>query len=316
VRDLDRKALLAYVLVCTVWGSTYLFIRIGVEHLPPLLFAGLRHFTASLLLGAFVLWRGLPRPATWGEAAYLGAGGLFFMMISNGSVVWAEQFVPSGVASVYVVTVVIWTALADALIPGGQGRITARVVVGLVLGFLGALLLVGRSVHELLATDLRGPLALTAASVSWAIGTVLMKRRRTRASPFTVAAMQMFVGGSALVLLGLVRGEAPRFHLDAAGAGAMAYLIFAGSIVGFGAYAYALRHMSPTALGTYAYVNPVVAVLMGWGFGHEAITGRMLVAMALMLGAAALIQFGDLVPRPRILGAPDTRAPAAPDAGP
>ncbi|HEX5819997.1 MAG TPA: EamA family transporter [Gemmatimonadales bacterium] len=316
VRDLDRKALLAYVLVCTVWGSTYLVIRIGVEHLPPLLFAGLRHLIASLFLGAFVLWRGLPRPATWGEAAYLGAGGLLFMTISNGSVVWAEQFVPSGIASVYVVTVVIWTALADSLIPGGQGRITARVLVGLALGFLGALLLVGRSVHELLTADLRGPLALMAASMSWAIGTVLMKRRRTRASPFTVAAMQMFVGGSALVVLGLFRGEAPRFHLDAAGAGSMAYLIFAGSIVGFGAYAYALRHMSPTALGTYAYVNPVVAVLMGWGLGHEPITGRMLVAMALMLGAAALIQFGDLVPLPRALGSRSTRAPAAPDAAP
>jgi len=140
-----------------------------------------------------------------------------------------------------------------------------------------------------------------------------MKRRRTRASPFTVAAMQMFVGGSVLVLLGLFRGEAPRFHLDAAGAGAMVYLIFAGSIVGFGAYAYALRHMSPTALGTYAYVNPVVAVLLGWGLGHEAVTVRMLVAMALMLGAAAHIQFGDLVPLPRALRSP---APAAPDAAP
>jgi drug/metabolite transporter (DMT)-like permease len=308
----DRKALLAYFLVCTVWGSTYLVIRIGVEHLPPLLFAGLRHLIASLLLGAFVLWRGLPRPATWAEAAYLGAGGLLFMTISNGSVVWAEQFVPSGVASVYVVTVVLWTALADSLIPGGHGHITARVMAGLALGFLGTLLLVGRSVQELLSVDLRGPLALTAASISWGLGTVLMKRRDTRASPFTVAAMQMFVGGAVLVLLGLMGGEAPRFHLDAAGAGALAYLIVAGSVVGFGAYAYALRHMSPTALGTYAYVNPVVAVLMGWGLGNEAVTGRMLVAMALMLGAAALIQFGDRLPLPGIGRA--RRAPASPDA--
>ena len=91
---LDRRALLAYFLVCTVWGSTYIAIRWGVEHLPPLLFAGVRHLVAGLLLGAVVLWRGLPRPASWAEAASLASGGLFFMTISNGSVVWAEQFVP------------------------------------------------------------------------------------------------------------------------------------------------------------------------------------------------------------------------------
>lgn len=258
MRRLDRKALLAYLLVCTVWGSTYIAIRMGVEHLPPLLFAGVRHLVAGVLLGLVVLWRGLPRPASWGEAAYLAAGGLFFMTISNGSVVWSEQFVPSGVASVYVVLVVVWTALADALIPGGRSRITPRVVAGLVLGG----------------------------------------------------------GGGALVLLGLATGELPAFHLDATGAGALAYLIVAGSIVGVGAYAYALRHMSPTALGTYAYVNPVVAVLLGWFLGHEPVTGRMLLAMVLMLGAAAIIQFGGLRPRHRAVVAPGREALASPDAAP
>ena len=294
---LDRRALLAYFLVCTVWGSTYIAIRWGVEHLPPLLFAGVRHLVAGLLLGAVVLWRGLPRPASWAEAAWLASGGLFFMTISNGSVVWAEQFVPSGVASVYVVLVVVWTALADALIPGGHSRITLRVVTGLVIGSLGAVLLVGTSLRDLLSSDLRGPAMLTLASMSWGLGTVLMKRRRTDASPFTVAAMQMTTGGAVLVLLGLVKGELPGFHLDPIGAGSLAYLIVAGSIVGFGAYVYALRHMSPTALGTYAYVNPVVAVALGWLLGHEAVTGRMLLAMVLMVGAAALIQFGDRLTR-------------------
>jgi drug/metabolite transporter (DMT)-like permease len=308
---LDRRALVAYVLVCTVWGSTFLAIRWGVAHLPPLLFAGVRHLTAGILLGAVVLWRGLPRPASWSEAAWLASGGLFFMTISNGSVVWSEQFVPSGVASVYVVMLVVWTALADALIPGGQSRITFRVVAGLVLGSLGAVLLVGTSPASLVVADLRAPAMLTLASISWGVGTVLMKRRRTAASPFTVAAMQMATGGAALVLLGLVKGELPAFRLDATGAAALAYLIVAGSIVGFGAYVYALRHMSATALGTYAYVNPVVAVALGWLLGHEALTPRMLLAMALMLGAAALIQFGDRLARlaPRA-------APVSPDAAP
>ncbi|HEX5633945.1 MAG TPA: EamA family transporter [Gemmatimonadales bacterium] len=310
--QLDRRALVAYFLVCTVWGSTYLFIRMGVEELPPLLFAGLRHLAAGLLLGTIVLARGLERPKSWTELAWLASGGLFFFTFGNGGVVWAEQFVPSGVASVYVVSVVLWTVLADAIIPGGTSRITARVVAGLVAGTAGALLLVGASPRELLGADLRGPLVLTLASMAWAVGTVLMKRRRTGASPFTVAALQMLAGGGALTLAGLATGEAAAFHLTRTGAGALVYLVLAGSLVGFGAYAYALRHMSAPALGTYAYANPVVAVLLGWLFLAEPITGRMLVAMALMLGAAAIIQFGGGMPR---LGA--TRAAtvaAAPDA--
>jgi drug/metabolite transporter (DMT)-like permease len=312
VLPLDRRALVAYVLVCTVWGSTYLFIRMGVEELPPLLFAGLRHLSAGLLLGAIVLARGLERPKSWTELAWLASGGLFFFTLGNGGVVWAEQFVPSGVASVYVVTVVLWTVLADAIIPGGTSRITARVVLGLVAGMAGALLLVGASPRELLSADLRGPVVLTLASMAWAVGTVLMKRRRTSASPFTVAALQMLAGGGTLTLAGLAAGEASSFHLTPTGAGVLAYLVVAGSLVGFGAYAYALRHMSAPALGTYAYANPVVAVLLGAVFLAEPITGRTLAAMALMLGAAAIIQFGGRMPR---LGAARTATvAAAPDA--
>jgi drug/metabolite transporter (DMT)-like permease len=265
-----------------------------------------------VLLGAIVLARGLARPAGWREALRLASGGLFFFTIANGGVVWAEQFVPSGVASVYVVSVVLWTVLADALIPGGTSRVTPRVVFALALGMVGAVLLAGRTPRELLGADLRGPVVLTLASMGWAVGTVLMKRRRTGASPFTVAALQMLAGGGTLVAMGLAAGEAPAFHLSRTGLGVLAYLVLAGSLVGFGAYAYALRRMSAPALGTYAYANPAVAVLLGWLFLAEPVTGRMLLAMALMLGAAALIQFGDRLPFAG--GARMATSAAAPDA--
>ncbi|HEY8551038.1 MAG TPA: EamA family transporter [Vicinamibacterales bacterium] len=299
----SRKALAAYLITCTVWGSTYLAIRIGVHDLPPFLFAGVRFLVAGLLLGAFVLWRGLDLPANRREAVFVSACGLLFFTVGNGLVVWAEQFVPSGVASVYVVTVTIWTAVLDALLPGGTNRITARIAVGLGVGFLGSLLLVGATPAELLAADLRGPLALTCAAIGWSFGTVFMKRRRPAASPFTSAALQMLAGGAGLTILGLGLGELPRWQLTPSSAGALVYLITFGSIVGFGAYAYALRHMKPAALGTYAYVNPVVAVILGWLLASEPVTLRMVVAMVLMLGAACLIQFGDLLAARRPAGA-------------
>ena len=174
---LKGKALIAYLLVCVVWGSTYLVIRIGVSELPPFMFAGLRFLAAGLLLlgGALLFGDRLPRELkVWRDNAIVGiclfAGG-------NSFVVWADQFTPSGIASVFVVTVALWMAFFDALVPGGKSVLTWRVVVGLVVGFLGTMLLIGASPRELLAADLRGPIALTLASASWAAGSIYYKRR-------------------------------------------------------------------------------------------------------------------------------------------
>lgn len=292
---LRGKALVAYLLVCTVWGSTYLAIRIGVQDLPPMLFAGVRFLIAGALLAIIVRAMGdrLPRSARdWRIHAVTG---VFLLLGGNAVVVWAEQFVESGPASVFVAAVPLWAAFFDAVWPGGTSVFTWRVGVGLALGFLGSALLAGVTPGELLSTDLKGPIALTLASASWAFGTVYSKRNKTDTSPFSGAAVQMLAGGAVITVLGLVLGEASRWQLSPAGLGSLAYLVVFGSIVGFTAYAYALRHASPTIVGTYAYVNPVVAVLLGWLILHEQVTLRTFGAMGLILGAVLMIQ---IAPRP------------------
>jgi drug/metabolite transporter (DMT)-like permease len=162
----------------------------------------------------------------------------------------------------------------------------------LALGFLGSALLAGVTPGELLSADLAGPVALTLASASWALGTVYSKRNPTQTTPYAASAAQMIAGGAVITLLGLVLGEADQWRWSASGLGALAYLVIFGSIVGFTAYAYALRHASATVVGTYAYVNPVVAVLLGWLILGEDITGRTIGAMVLILGAVLMIQLG------------------------
>jgi drug/metabolite transporter (DMT)-like permease len=295
---LRGKALVAYLVVCIVWGSTYLAIRIGVRELPPLLFAGIRFLVAGLLLlgGAVALGARLPRRAgDWGVLAVVG---LFLLAGGNSSLVWAEQFTPSGIASVFVTTIALWMAFFDAVIPGGSGRLSLRVAAGLLLGIVGSTLLVGTSPRDILHADLRGPIALTLASASWAIGSILYKRRHPDVSPYVAAAIQMIAGGAAVTVLGLAAGEARGVRLTAAGLEALAYLVVFGSIVGYTAYAYALRHASATAVGTYAYVNPPIAVLLGWAFLREPIGARTLVAMGLILGAVLWIQVAHRLPTP------------------
>ena len=289
--DLRGRALWAWIIVCLVWGSTYLAIRVAVEELPPFLFAGVRWVVAAVALGAiahFLFKEELPgRKKDWVTLAITGT---LLLTGGNGLVVWAEQYVDSGSASIYVVTVAIWSAVFDALIPGGKTRLCLPLVAGLLLGLAGTVILTGITPGTLLRTDLRGPLALVAASGTWAFGSVYLKRNPVKI-PFSMAAsVQMLIGGLALLAIGLVRGESLPAHAGTASLGALGYLIVFGSLVGFTAYGYALRHASATVVGTYAYVNPVVAVLLGALLLNEALDLRKVVAMLIILSAVFWIQ--------------------------
>src|SRR6266851_4633266 len=209
---LKGKALIAYLVVCVFWGSTYLAIKVGVMELPPFLFAGLLLFGIARALGD-----ALPRRSDWRTLAIVG---VLLLAGGNAFVVWSEQYIASGIASIFVVTVAIWTAFFDAVIPGGTGELNWRIVAGLLLGFLGTLLLVGATPAEILAADMRGPIALTFASASWSIGSVYAKRHPTHASPYMGAAVQMIVGGLTVALVGTALGEWASWHLSARGVGA------------------------------------------------------------------------------------------------
>src|SRR5215472_3027759 len=275
--SLRGKALVAYLLVCVFWGSTYLAIRIGVGVFPPFLFAGVRFFIAGVLLLTGALLFGDKLPATLRDWVVLSVVGLFLLTGGNAMVVWAEQYTPSGVASIFVVTVALWMAFFDAVIPGGTGAISFRVIAGLLVGFAGTILLVGASPAALLHADLRGPLALTGASASWAFGSVFYKRKHPTASPYVAASIQMLAGGAVVSAIGLLLGEGPRVHVTTTGVEALLYLVVFGSLVGYSAYANALKHAPATIVGTYAYVNPIIAVLLGWLLLDEPVTARTFV---------------------------------------
>lgn len=288
--ELRGRAFLAYLIVCIVWGSTFLGIRIGVAGLPPFLMAGVRFTLAGLILAGIARLLGQTLPTRRQDWITLTLVGVLLLTSGNGLVVWAEQYLDAGTASIYVVTVAIWAACFDALMKGGTTPFTWRLVAGLLLGLAGTAVLTGATPATLLHTDFRGPAALVFASASWAWGSVYLKRHPVKASFSMSAAVQMVLGGVALLLVGALRGEVGAFHPTLKPMLAVAYLIVMGSIVGFTAYGYALRHASATVVGTYAYVNPVVAVILGALLLHEPIGARKIVAMVIILGAVLWIQ--------------------------
>jgi drug/metabolite transporter (DMT)-like permease len=277
--------------VYVIWGSTYLAIRFAIETIPPFLMASTRYLTAGTLIYGWARLRGAPRPTLiqWRSALILGAS---LLLVGNGGVVWAEQHVDSGLAALLISTEPLWIVILVWL-RTGRKRPDWRVVTGLVLGFMGLMLLVrpgSGSVNAL------GAAAVVLASLSWAWGSIYGQRAPLPSSPLATTGMEMLSGGALLLLTSTLTGEPSRFALAAVSAKsllALGYLVVFGAIVAFTCYVWLLRVAPPVLVSTYAYVNPVVAVLLGWLFAGEPLTSRTALAAAVILTGVALISLAQ-----------------------
>jgi drug/metabolite transporter (DMT)-like permease len=285
------KTLLAFAIIYFVWGSTFLAIRVGVREVPPFLFAGMRFFTAGIVLYVWMRAAGTASPTRreWAAAALLA---LLIFVFDYGLLFWAEQRVPSGIAAVMLATIPGFMAMAEIFILGTQ-RLTLRLGFALLIGFGGVAVLVSHSVGlGQNPIDPSGAIALLVAGVSWSLASVLNRKLPSPASKVMSSGAQMLSGGILLTLAAAMLGEFRGFHVQAVSLGAwlaLAYLIVAGSIVGFTAYVWLIHHESPTKVGTYAYVNPVVAVLVGYFLGGEALGARTVLGTLLVLVSVIVI---------------------------
>jgi len=277
---------LAFLAIYILWGSTFFAIRVAVETVPPFLAAGIRFTLAGLVLYGWSRARGGRNPTAleWRNLAILGA--LLFLIPYSG-LFWAEKTVPSGIASVLVATIPISTALLQVLVLRKE-RFRWSLLASLCLGFAGVGVLAldpgpGRA-------SIAACLIILLCSTSWAVGTVIAKEAVLPESKVTSAGAQMAIGGTLLLLFSLLAGEwNPRPHISPHAAGAIAYLIVAGSIVAFTAYLWLLGRMPATTVTSYAYVNPVVALLLGHFIGNEALASRTLAGAALVVASVLLI---------------------------
>jgi drug/metabolite transporter (DMT)-like permease len=285
------KTLLAFAIIYFVWGSTFLAIRIGVHEVPPLLLAGMRFFAAGIVLYAWVRATGTASPSRreWLSITLLA---VLIFLVDYGLVFWAEQRVPSGITAVMLATIPVFTALAEILILRTQ-RLTFRLGCALLVGLAGVAVLVSRSVSLGDAPiDRSGAIALVVGAVSWSLASVLNRKLTLPQSKIMNSGAQMLVGGILLLLAAAIFGEFTSFHWQAVSSGAwlaLAYLIVAGSIIAFTAYVWLIHHESPTKVGTYAYVNPVIAVLLGYFLGGEALGARTILGTVLVLVSVVVI---------------------------
>jgi drug/metabolite transporter (DMT)-like permease len=279
----------AFAAVYIIWGSTYLAIHYAIGTIPPLLMAGARFLLAGAILYGWSRMRGAarPTPVNWRAS---GAVGAMLLLCGNGGVVWAEQHVPSGATALLIGTVPLWMALLDWL-RYSRRRPGRGTIIGLILGFIGMIVLVG-PVGLSGSIDPIGAMLLMIAAICWAWGSLYAREAELPSAPLLATAMEMTVGGALLLAAGSIMGEWSQFDpgaISSASGIAFTYLVIFGSLVGFTAYAWLLRVSTPAYVSTYAYVNPVVAVLLGWGVAGESVTLRTLLAAGIIVMGVVVI---------------------------
>lgn len=301
----------AFAAVYLVSGSTYLGIRFAIETIPPFFMVGVRFMLAGAVLYVIARFRGGERPTLvhWRSTAIIGA---CLILGGNGAVVWAEQFIPSGMTALIVAMLPFWIVLIDWLGPD-RARPSLGVAVGLLVGIAGITMLVGPSAIQPFPSGatahsgnvfLLGVIALMTGSLTWALGSIYSRHARLPSSALVTTAMEMFCGGALLTTFALLTGEGRQFDLASLSARSIAgflYLTSVGSLIGFTAYIWLLQHQPPSRVSTYAYVNPVVAVFLGWAIAGESLTIRTVIAAAIIVSAVALIttaQKSTPVPEP------------------
>jgi drug/metabolite transporter (DMT)-like permease len=283
-------AYLSWAAVCLIWGTTYLAILIALETIPPTLLGGLRFVVAGLFLCLFIRIRGgrLPPLREWPRQAALGA---LMLGIGNGGVVWAELWIPSGIAAVGVAAVPFWMAGTEAGLHGE--RIAMRGIIGLTVGFSGIVLLIWPSFFVADVSAPRfglGVLLVQIACLGWAVGSSLSKRTGSTTSVSAASALQQLSAGILLMAVGGALGEWQGLEFTPRTLFALAYLIVFGSLAAYSAYLYALEHLPIATVSLYAYINPIIAVLLGALFASEPLTPRIAAAAALVLAGVTIVR--------------------------
>ncbi|MEO5957738.1 MAG: EamA family transporter [Opitutaceae bacterium] len=287
-----RSALiLAFTAIYVIWGSTYLGIRVAVETMPPFLMAAVRFLVAGGILFLFLKLRGAawPTRTQWRANTVIG---IFLLLGGNGLVVWAEQVIPSGTTALLIGASPLFFVLTEWAWPGGI-RPTALTLGAMLLGFAGVTWLAAPWQDSAQGgLNVGGIVAILVASLSWSIGSIYSRHAKHGADPFMAASLQMLGGGAALLAVAVFHGDFAQLDLVRIAPrawGAFAYLILAGSLIGFSTFVWLMKHSTPARVSTYAYVNPVVAVFLGWFLLDEPIGPRTLVASAIIVTAVAII---------------------------
>jgi drug/metabolite transporter (DMT)-like permease len=307
------RIIVAFALLYVLWGSTYLAMRVIVRDMPPYVAGATRYLIAGpLMLGVLAL-TGRKVSLSLQDLRRLLVISILLLSIGNIGVLWGEEYVSSGLASLIVALVPIWVVIIEAWF-FRAGRMTAKGFFGLALGIAGLLVLLWPRItsgSHLGRLELLGSGILAGASFFWALGSVFSHRYSLNVDVFVSAAWQMTLAGAVNALIALVFGQFSKTHWTAHALGSIAYLVVFGSWIGYSCYIYLLEHVPTPKVATYAYVNPIVAVFLGWIILREQVDFFMLMGTAIIIASVWLVNSSKLKHLPADIPVSDETCPKA-----
>lgn len=296
---LSPRVIVAFACVYFFWGSTYVAIRFGVEVLSPWVLGSVRYLIAGPLMLAICAARGMKLRQSPRDFALLAVIGVLMLGMGNMGLVWSEQYLPSGLASLLIAVIPIYVALFEVFLPGGEG-LRSRGWVGIAIGFAGLIVLLSPGLRDGLHNkggQLIGSAVAVVSAFAWTCGSIVSRRAKLTANAFVASAWEMLFAGLfnfCLLLVAEGPGGLIHTHWTPQGGWSIAWLVTFGSLVGYTAYIYLLDNVPVAKVSTYAYINPIVAVVLGAIFLGERLVGIEYVGMAAILIAVYLVTSSKL----------------------
>ena len=287
----NRLAWLALSVVCFVWGTTFLGIRIGVHYIPPLLFTTTRLVAAGILFLLVYSRRIRWRLITGKILAYHFMLGAIIFSIGSGLVGMAEVTISSGLAAVIASMIPVWVICLNYLFNRDE-KPTPMLIAGIIIGLTGIFLIYGEHAGFSLSGHLTAVALMFLAGIGWAGGNILLKRRGAVAEPTGAGGFQLLFGGLALMPFSYMTENWSSVSYGNEVVLVLTYLILIGSVLTYFCYLYALKHLPVTVVSVYAYVNPVVAMFVGWLLAGETLNLRIIIGMAVTLGGVFMVSNG------------------------
>ncbi len=283
--------IVAFATIYAIWGSTYLALALALQSLPPFLLVGARSVAAGLILLGIERSRSgaLPPAGAWMPAAL---GGLLLFVGCHGSLAYAQQYVPSGLAAVMIATVPFWFVLLN-FATAVRRRPNIASLFGLIPGLAGVALIAWRRISPgSSSVEPAMVLLLLGSALSWAAGSLVGQRRAAGVSAIALAGMQLVCGGAVLLAASGLVGEWKEFTLGGVSAiswAGFAYLTLAGSVTAYTAYVWLLDRVPGSLVTTYTFITPIIALLLGWTFLGERLSAQMLLGTILIIGSVILV---------------------------
>ena len=283
------KSRLVWLILCLIWGSTWLFIKLGLEDLPPFTFAGIRFVIASIILIVIIAARRIELPRSRADWILLVVTGFLSFTCNYGMVFWGEQYVSSGLAALLQATIPVFgLVIAHFYLPGEQ--MTPIKIFGVVMGVAGVGVVFSNQLSVAGLSALAGCAALVVGSACAAYANVLVKARGAKLNPAILSGGQMVFGLIPLLLIGIsFEGNPLKFHWTPMAVVALFYLAIVGSVIAFLLYYWLVQHMDVTNTMLIALVTPITAVILGMLVLNEELNWRTLAGGAMIIAGIGLM---------------------------